>query len=301
MTATTLQPLQLQIPEFLEQTVAQIVAFLPRLAAAIVVLLIGWIVGVAAARLVMGLTDRIELDKMVLDTPLGRLLGGSEGAVSRTFGVITKWFVYAIAVLAAANVLAIATLSAWIQTVVSYIPAFIAGLAVIIGGFVVADFIGDAIMRTRAATQTEYTSWFATGTRMFLYFTAIVIGLDTMGIDVGILYLFARALAWGLAAAIALGAGIAFGWGAHTYVSNNVEQWMGNVSSAAPEPQRQQADGGEPTAGRRGTSDPQSDGGERPGWSRSTSGSQPDGGEPAGGRRGTSDPQSDGGTDLNGD
>ena len=261
MTVPSSQLLQFQIPEFLQQTVAQTVAFLPRLAAAIVVLLIGWVVGVAAAKVVMELTDRIELDRMVLQTPLGRLMGGSEGAVSQTFGAITKWFVYAIAILAAANVLAIPTLSAWIQTVVSYIPAFIAGLAVIIGGFVVADFIGDAIMRTRAATQTEYTSWFASGTRMFLYFTAIVIGLDTMGIDVGILYLFARALAWGLAAAIALGAGIAFGWGAHNYVSNNIDRWMGNVSSAAPEPQRQQADGGVPSGGRRGTSDPQSDGG----------------------------------------
>ncbi|MFC6758213.1 MULTISPECIES: mechanosensitive ion channel family protein [Haloarcula] len=256
-----LQPFQLQIPEFLEQTVAQIVAFLPRVAAAIIVLLIGWIVGVAAAKAVKGLTDRAEVDRMVLETPLGRMMGGSEDAVSRTFGAITKWFVYAIAILAAANVLAIPTLSNWIQTVVSYIPSFIAGLAVIIGGFIVADFIGDAITRTRAATQTEYTSWFATGTRMFLYFTAIVIGLDTMGIDVGILYLFARALAWGLAAAIALGAGIAFGWGAHTYVSNNIDQWMGNVSEATPNPQRQEADGGRPSSERHGTSDVQSDGG----------------------------------------
>jgi len=255
MTVSTSQVLQLEIPEFLEQTVAQFVGFLPRLAAAVVILLIGWVLGVAAAKLVSGLTDRIELDRMVLETPLGRLMGGSESAVSRTFGVITKWFVYAIAILAAANVLAIQTLSAWIQTVVSYIPAFIAGLAVIIGGFVVADFIGDAIMRTRAATQTDYTTWFATGTRMFLYFTAIVIGLDTMGIDVSILYLFARALAWGLAAAIALGVGIAVGWGAHNYVANNVDKWMGNVSSAAPAPQQQQTDGGEPASGQ------QSDGG----------------------------------------
>ena len=266
----TVRPLQLQIPEFLEQTVAQIVAFLPRLAGAFIVLLIGWIVGVAAAKLVMGLTDRIELDRMVLETPLGRLAGGSEQAVSKTFGTITKWFVYAIAILAAANVLAIPTLSAWIQTVVSYIPAFIAGLAVIIGGFVVADFIGDAMMRTRAATQTEYTTWFATGTRMFLYFTAVVIGLDTMGIDVGILYLFARALAWGLAAAIALGVGIAVGWGAHNYVSNNVDKWMGNVSQATPNPQRQQTDGGA-----------------RPEETRATANSEPDGGEPSGHRSDT--------------
>jgi hypothetical protein len=271
MTVNSLQALQLQIPEFLEQTVAQFVGFLPRLAAAVVILLIGWVVGVAAAKVVKGLTDRIELDRMVLETPLGRMMGGSEGAVSNTFGTITKWFVYAIAILAAANVLAIQTLSTWIQTVVSYIPAFIAGLAVIIGGFVVADFIGDAIMRTRAATQTDYTKWFSTGTRMFLYFTAIVIGLDTMGIDVAILYLFARALAWGLAAAIALGVGIAVGWGAHNYVSNNVDQWMGNVSSAAPAPQQQQTDGGtetdggEHSSGRGDSSDTHSDGGTQTG------------------------------------
>ena len=110
------QPLQLQIPEFLEQTVAQRVAFLPRLATAMVVLLVGWVVGVTAAGVVTGLTDPIELDRMMLETPLGRLMGGSEDAVSRTFATITRWFVYTIAILAAANVLAIATLSAWVQT-----------------------------------------------------------------------------------------------------------------------------------------------------------------------------------------
>jgi len=97
---------------------------------------------------------------------------------------------------------------------------------------------------------------------MFLYFTAVVIGLDTMGIDVGILYLFARALAWGLAAAIALGVGIAVGWGAHNYVSNNVDKWMGNVSQATPNPQQQQTDGGEISGTSRPSSEQSSDGGE---------------------------------------
>ncbi|MEA5389155.1 hypothetical protein VB779_20510 [Haloarculaceae archaeon H-GB11] len=141
--------------------------------------------------------------------------------------------------------LAISLLSEWISTAVSYLPAFIAGLLVVVLGFVVADFIGDAIMRTRAATQTEYTSWFAKGTRMFLYFTAIVIGLDTMGVDVGILFVFANALAWGLAAAVAIGVGIAVGWGGHTYVQENIDGWMGRASTEAPTPSpTPQADGG---------------------------------------------------------
>jgi hypothetical protein len=233
------------VPEFLEETVAEFIAFLPRLVAALVILLIGWVIGMGVARLVQGLADTVELDRMVLDTPLGRLLGGTERAVSKAFGTVAKWFVYALAILAAADVLAIAVLSEWITRAVSYLPAFIAGLAVIVFGFVVADFIGDAIMRTRAATQTAYTSWFATGTRMFLYFTAIVIGLDTMGVDVGILYVFARAMAWGLAAALAIGVGIAIGWGGHTYVAEHMEQWMSRASKGTPEPEgSRQTDGG---------------------------------------------------------
>jgi ABC-type siderophore export system fused ATPase/permease subunit len=234
--------LQVGVPEFLENTIASIIAFLPRLVGALLILLVGWIIGRALAGLVSRLADRVGLGQMVTDTPLGRIMGGSQRAVSKTFGRIAAWFVYALAILAAANALAIPILSEWIATAVSYLPAFIAGLLVIVLGFVVADFIADMITRTRAATQSRYTSWFATGTRMFLYFTAIVIGLDTMGIDVSILYLFARALAWGFAAAIALGVGIALGWGGRDYVAHNIDRWMSSARQETPSPEQSSDD-----------------------------------------------------------
>jgi phage-related holin len=202
------------------------ITFLPRLIGAIIILLIGWVIGRIVGGVVTRLADRVELDRMVLDTPLGSMLGGTERAVSKAFGTLARWFIYALAILSAADVLAIAVLSEWIERAVSYLPAFIAGLLIIVLGFVVADFIGDAIMRTQAATRTQYTKWFATGVQMFLYFVAVVVGLDTMGVDVEILYVFARALAWGLAVAIALGAGLAFGLGAQDYVEKNVSRWM---------------------------------------------------------------------------
>ncbi|AEH37221.1 mechanosensitive ion channel family protein [Halopiger xanaduensis] len=226
---------QAQVPDWLQEPAAELITFLPRLVGALVILFVGWIVGRLAGRAVRRLADGIELDRMVLETPLGRIMGGTEQAVSSAFGSLAKWFVYGLAILAAANALAIQLLSEWVSTAMSYLPAFIAGLLVIVIGFVVADFIGDVIERTRAAAETVYASWFANGARMFLYFTAIVIGLDTMGIDVNILYVFARALAWGLAAAVAIGAGVAFGWGGKDYVSNNIDQWMGRTSSVAPD------------------------------------------------------------------
>nr|WP_256534026.1 hypothetical protein [Halovivax cerinus] len=240
---------QVQVPDYLQDPIADIAVYVPRLLGAIVILLIGWVVGRAVAGVVRRIADGIELDRMVLETPLGRVLGGSERAVSGAFGKLGKWFVYALAILAAANVLAIPTLSEWVSTAVSYLPAFVAGLLVITIGFVVADFIGDIIERTRAATETAYTSWFANGARIFLYATALVIGLETMGIDVGILYVFARALAWGLAAAVAIGAGVAFGWGGKDYVSENIDRWMGGANAMAPD----ETTGGTTSRERRGT------------------------------------------------
>jgi small-conductance mechanosensitive channel len=218
-------PLQIEFTQTIEDTIAGVVEFLPQLVGALLVLLVGWIVGRLVYRAISRVVDRVELDRYVLKTPLGRVLGGSERAVSRSFGKLGAWFVYALALLAAANVLAIDLLSEWIATAVSYLPAFIAGALIIVVGFVLADFLADVIARTESITDTGYTDVFADGMRVFLYFVAVVIGLDTIGVDVQILYTFATAAAWGVAAGIALALGIAFGWGGKDYVAQNIDGW----------------------------------------------------------------------------
>ncbi|WP_225332947.1 mechanosensitive ion channel family protein [Halomicrobium urmianum] len=226
--------LQADLADQARDAIGDVLAFLPRLIGAIIILLVGWIIGRVVSGIVERLVDAARVDEMVLDTPLGQMLGGTQRAVSRAFGTLAKWFVYALAILTAADVLAIQILSQWINRAVSYLPAFVAGLLIIVLGFVVADFVGDAITRTRAATQSNYTQLFATGTRLFLYFIVIVIGLDTMGVDVSILYVFARALAWGLAAAIAIGVGVALGWGGKDFVAENIDRWARSGKSSVP-------------------------------------------------------------------
>lgn len=235
------------LPNWLGDAFSDIVAALPRLLGAIVILLVGWAVGRALGGVVARVADRAGLDRSARDTPLGRMMGESPDALSNFLGTVTSWFVYALAILAAANTLAIPILSEWISTAVSYLPAFVAGLLVIIGGFVIADFIGDAIERTRAATQTTYATWFATGVRMFLYFTAVVIGLSTMGVDVEILYVFARAMSWGLALGVGAAVAIAFGWGGKDYVANNMNRWAGSARNTASSMSTQSDAGGSPT------------------------------------------------------
>ena len=223
---------------WIEDLIDAVITFLPRLVGALLILVVGWIVGVVVAAAIKRAGEATQLDHYTRNTPIGRTLSGadSDAPVAGLLGAIGKWFIIALAVLAAADVLAIPVLSEWIQTAVAYIPAFIAGLLIIVLGFVVADFVGDMISNTEAATQTAYTDWFAAGVRVFLYFTVVVVGLDTMGIDVELLYIFAQAIAWGLAAALALGVGIALGWGGHGYVADHLGRWMGQAKDATPSP-----------------------------------------------------------------
>ncbi len=226
--------LQVGVPPFLQQTIASTIAFIPNLVGAIIILLVGWLIGRGVSAVVSRLTDRIELDRAVLRTPIGEVLGGTESAVSHAFGRLSAWFVYAVAILAASDVLSVPILSAWIARAVLFLPAFIAGLVIIVLGIIVADFVGDVIERTRAATRTAYTSWFANGARLFLYFVAIIVGLDTMGFDVTVLNIIVQAFAWGFGAAIAIGIGVAVGWGGKDYVAENIDRWMGQAKQATP-------------------------------------------------------------------
>lgn len=219
-------PLQVDVSESLEQTFAEFVAFLPRLIGALVILLVGWIVGRLVYRAIVEVTDRVTLDERVSRTPLGRMFGEDERAVAGALGTLGAWFVYALAILAAANVLAITVLSEWLTIAVSYLPALVAGVLIIVVGFVLADFLADVVARTETLTGTRYTDAFADGLRVFLYFVAIVIALDTIGVDVEILYTFATAAAWGLAAGIALAIGIGFGWGGKDFVADNIDDWF---------------------------------------------------------------------------
>jgi len=233
------------VPDYLQEAVAGVISFLPQLAGAVVILLIGWVVGRLVGGGVRRVADRTQIDRLVMKTPLGGVLGGTEKAISRSIGRAAAYFVYALAILAAADALAVELLSEWMAAAVSYLPAFIAGTLIIVIGFVLADFLAEIVANTKTVTETDYTGVFADGMRVFLYFIALVIGLGTMGVDVQILNTFAQAAAYGLAAGIALAIGIAFGLGGRDYVAANISDWLPGRSPDTDPAPIGQPDGGE--------------------------------------------------------
>ena len=215
------------VVESVNMMIGDLIAFLPRLIAAVVILIIVWIAGRWFGKIVSHVLDRAGLDDALRKTIIGKTIESSGASIVHLFDLVTRWFIYLIGIMAAVSVLGIPVLSSFIERVVAYLPSFIAGIAILLVGFIVADFIGDLMRKTGDTAGVSYIGIFSAGMKIFLYFIVITIALDQMRINTSILYTFANALAWGIAIAIGLGLGIGLGFGIKDKAAALVESLTG--------------------------------------------------------------------------
>ena len=219
--------------EIITNLISQFVAFLPRLIGAIIILIIGWAVGRGLGAAISRILDRAGVDDALRKTSVGRAIERAGVPTPKFFDILVRIFIYLIAVFAAVNVLQIEILTHYMKMVVEYLPSLIAGIVILIFGLMIADFIGDAITAVGREAKIEYASLASLAVRGVLYLVVIIIGLSTMKIDVSILNVVVTAISWGVAGAIALGVGLALGFGLKDYVARKAEDWLKRASESA--------------------------------------------------------------------
>ncbi|MEM2902111.1 MAG: hypothetical protein QXO32_05215 [Candidatus Bathyarchaeia archaeon] len=206
---------------------------MPKVVGSIIILALGWAIGRMLGKGVSKALERAGVDDAVRRTLLGRALERSGISTVRFFDLTVRWFIYLVAVFGAVNVLEITALTEYMRSVVEYLPSFIGGVFLLILGFIIVDFIGDAIASVGREVRVEFAGIISAGLKLLLYFVVLTIALKMMRIDVEILYIFARALAWGAAVGVAVGIGIAFGWGFKDVVAKNAKKWFASTTKAA--------------------------------------------------------------------
>jgi hypothetical protein len=206
---------------------------LPKIAGAIIVLIIGWIAGRIIGKGVSHVLDKIGVDDALLKTAFGKAIEKSGITVVRFFDLVIRWFIYLIALFAATDILEISVLSEFMRSIVSYLPSFIAGVFILIFGFIIADFVGDAIESIGKEAKIEFSGMISNLLKLLLYFIILTVALGMMKIDIKILYIFAEALAWGAAIGIGAGLGIAIGWGLKDFVAKNAAKWFTDIEKSA--------------------------------------------------------------------
>jgi small-conductance mechanosensitive channel len=188
-----------------------LLTYIPGIVGALVVLIIGWIVGRLLGRAVRIVLDKISVQHIVEEGADVASVRGSFKNAGITVGYIgdiaVRIVVYLIAVLAAVDILKMDYLSQLMMMIVEYIPHVVAFVIIFIVGFILIDAFIDFLNRYYTQKDVQFISSVLVLLRVFLYFVTAILALSQLELDLTIIYTFVTPIAWGIG--IGLGAAIA--------------------------------------------------------------------------------------------
>lgn len=191
--------------------------YLPSIAGAFALLLVGWIV----ARLLRALAVRAAV---VVDRALARLTS-SPGhsprsklprSSARALGSLVYWLVLLFFITAATQVLGLDAFTAWLAGLVNYVPTLFSGALIIGAGFLLSRLARDLVVATSQVSGTRQRELLGRTVQAIILVTALLVGADQIGIKVTFLVIVA-AVAGGT---VAISVALALSLGARSYVAN---------------------------------------------------------------------------------
>lgn len=209
----------------LQDLYARFINFLPNFLVAVIILVVGWIVAVAVAKLVKTLLHSARLDelgdKLGLDQVSART--GMKMSVSGTIAWVIKWFLLLAVFLAATDILGLEQISAFLNQVLLYVPNVVGAAAILLVGALVARFLAGLTKHSVAAAGLSYAEFLGSVTQWAVMIFTVLAALDQLGVASA----FVQTLFTGVIAMLAIAGGLAFGLGGREHankVLNKIER-----------------------------------------------------------------------------
>lgn len=202
----------------LYQLWAQVAVWFPKLLIALIVLAIGFFVAKIAYKAI------VKLFGTKLDSAIRPFVGAVEKAgyhvrVGHILGWLVKWFVIIFTALVVLDILELATARELLMVVVGYIPNVIGAVVVLLGGFVLADFVKKVTRASTKMLNVKSASMLAALARTAIIIFTFMLALSMLGIGQVII----NALVIGFVAMISLAGGLAFGLGGKEAAAKAIE------------------------------------------------------------------------------
>jgi hypothetical protein len=206
-----------------------VVSFVPNLVVALIILMLGWLVGALFGRAIWQVFRSLRIDEALRRAGFeGVLRRGGVALDSGAFiGGLVKWFIIVVFLVAAFNVLGLTEVNLFLQQVViAYLPRVIVAALILLVGGVVGD-VAQRIVVTAAKTAEIRSSHFAgTIAKWAVWVFAILVALSQLGIAAA----FSQTLFTGIVIAISLALGLSFGLGGQETAGRFIERLRGEMT-----------------------------------------------------------------------
>ncbi|MDH5762776.1 MAG: mechanosensitive ion channel [Nitrospinota bacterium] len=174
-------------PDILEQWLDELNAYLPNILGALLLMLLGW----AVASLLRSISTRLTLI-------LNRILSGlfSKGYLAKfrlskpfivLFSKIIFWGTLLIFAIISTQILGLTAFSVWLNRLVAYFPSLAAGGLIILAGILFSSLGRDLTVSAASSANISQSKILGKMVQGVILFTATIIGLDQIGIEVNFL------------------------------------------------------------------------------------------------------------------
>lgn len=196
----------------------RVIDFLPQLLAALLILLIGYIIAKVLGRLTRKGLNKLRLDRAMHNSPAGNTISRFVESPSALLGNVVFWLVFIGAISLAISALNLPVLNDLLTALYSYLPNILAAILI----FVVASAIsaGSAAFVQRVMGRTAMAKLIATVIPVVVMSLAAFMILNQLGIARDIVNILFTAIV----GSAALGLALAFGLGGKDVARDLLEQ-----------------------------------------------------------------------------
>lgn len=189
-----------------------IVDFVPNLIIALIIFVIGWLIGAGLGRVVAQVVSSLRVDQALRAAGLEKILerAGFKLNSGAFLGMLVKWFFVVVFLVASLEVLGLTQVTIFLRAVVlGYLPQVIVAVLILLVAAVVADAAQRVVAASAAAANLRSANLLGTIARWSIWIFAVLAALNQLQVATG----FVQTLFTGVVVAFALALGLSFGLG----------------------------------------------------------------------------------------
>jgi hypothetical protein len=207
------------IADSLQRGLDELIAFLPRLAGFLVILLIGWLIARAVKALLVKALHGVGIDRALTSGSAGPHVARvmPDARPSEVIGAIAFWFLFLGALAIAVSQLGIEALDNFLQSIVAYLPNVVVAILIFVVAGALAAAVSGLVSRTLGDTTTGRIA--AGAAPVLIMGIATFMILDQLNIAPAIVEITYIAVL----GSVALGMAIAFGLGGRDVAARLLE------------------------------------------------------------------------------
>lgn len=200
-----------------------LVAFIPNLVVAVVIFIVGWLIGVGVGRVVAQIVNALRVDQALKATGLEQVLSraGFQLSSGKFLGFFVKWFFIVVFLVAALDVLHLSTVNLFLSEVVlGYLPQVIVAVLILLVAAVVAEAVRRVVEGSAKAAALHASGFLGKVAQYAIWTFAILAALAQLNVAVA----FVQTLFTGIVIAVSLAVGLAFGLGGQQAAARYLER-----------------------------------------------------------------------------